>query len=647
MLAIFGLAAFLRCWQLSEVPPGLYRDEAFNGLDALRVLDGEWPLFFPANNGREPLFIYLVAASISFFGRTAFAIRFPAALIGSLTVFPFYSLTKMWFDRRVGLLAAYLWAITIWPLHLSRVGFRVILLPFTLSIAALAGTYLYRRWRQDSAENNTQRPPALWLLALFVGALYGLTFYSYLAAQLSVLFLLLFIVLLYFQRRERFVWPMMLTVAIGALLLIVPLIIARGGGIGVSDGRTAQVSLFNAGVNGGNLLASLATNFGRTLAMFTFQGDPIIRHNPNSLPVFNWLLSIPFLIGSLWLIKHWRKPASFACLLWVGTFALGTILAEDAPHFLRSAGILPVILIFPAIGLAWLLNCSKLQAALGKIIVSALLLGSCFLTVKAYFVDYAEQAETAFYFEAPARTLAEEVNQRMSEDVDVLLDQQFIEQWQAVPFLLNRDREFTTFNKLAPPHVKVDSKTAVFVWPHEPTDFVADLVPDGAKVAILPGDFARGDLDPEPYLFAIEYLIEPNWVDQGQDLNFDNQVQLVDVSAEMLEIGRNGTQFSISLTWQLLDENALPLSAFVHVIDKATGQLIAQADAPIGGPYWPTSWWKRTQFIEESREITLERPFDRDEQTIFIGVYDSNQTRLPLLNANGVQSADRWEFRFE
>ncbi|MFQ5419862.1 MAG: hypothetical protein ACE5EY_05815, partial [Anaerolineae bacterium] len=61
LLIVLFTAVLFRFWQLGNWPPGLYRDEAFNGLDALGVLHGRHPLFFTANNGREPAYIYLTA----------------------------------------------------------------------------------------------------------------------------------------------------------------------------------------------------------------------------------------------------------------------------------------------------------------------------------------------------------------------------------------------------------------------------------------------------------------------------------------------------------------------------------------------------------------------------------------------------------
>ena len=135
LLLAVGTAVFLRFYNLGNWPPGLYRDEAFNGLDALRVLDGEPALFFIANNGREPLYITLTALSVALFGRTVLAVRLAAAVVGSLTTWLVYKLGRSWFGWRVGLLAAWLWAITLWPVHLSRLGLRTILLPAALALA--------------------------------------------------------------------------------------------------------------------------------------------------------------------------------------------------------------------------------------------------------------------------------------------------------------------------------------------------------------------------------------------------------------------------------------------------------------------------------------------------------------------------------
>ncbi|MBO9370869.1 MAG: glycosyltransferase family 39 protein, partial [Chloroflexi bacterium] len=121
---ILLLAAALRLPALGQVPPGLYHDEAYYGLDAVDILQGRLQVYFPANNGREPLFIYLAAGTIGLLGRSPFALRLTSAFVGLLTIAATAAAGRALFSRRVGLLAAAILSVTLWHVHLSRVGFR-------------------------------------------------------------------------------------------------------------------------------------------------------------------------------------------------------------------------------------------------------------------------------------------------------------------------------------------------------------------------------------------------------------------------------------------------------------------------------------------------------------------------------------------
>ena len=55
LMGVILVAAALRLWKLDVLPPGLWYDEAVNGVDTRMVLSGKgFPLYFAANNGREP-----------------------------------------------------------------------------------------------------------------------------------------------------------------------------------------------------------------------------------------------------------------------------------------------------------------------------------------------------------------------------------------------------------------------------------------------------------------------------------------------------------------------------------------------------------------------------------------------------------------
>src|SRR5512140_4030569 len=85
-LLIFIIAAALRLIALPNVPPGLQHDEVFHGHDAVTVLLGYHPLYFTTNAGNEPLFIYLMSATINLLGTNVIGIRIAAAICGFLTI---------------------------------------------------------------------------------------------------------------------------------------------------------------------------------------------------------------------------------------------------------------------------------------------------------------------------------------------------------------------------------------------------------------------------------------------------------------------------------------------------------------------------------------------------------------------------------
>ena len=56
-IVVLLVAIFLRLYNLDTIPRGLLWDEAHNGLDALRILDGERPIFLTGNLGSAALFV--------------------------------------------------------------------------------------------------------------------------------------------------------------------------------------------------------------------------------------------------------------------------------------------------------------------------------------------------------------------------------------------------------------------------------------------------------------------------------------------------------------------------------------------------------------------------------------------------------------
>jgi 4-amino-4-deoxy-L-arabinose transferase-like glycosyltransferase len=374
---------------LGAWPPGLYHDEAYNGLDALRVLGGYHPWYFAANNGREPLFLYLVSYSVGLFGRTVLALRLPAAIIGTLTIPATYWLGRELFNRRIGLLAAAIMTVTFWPIQLSHIGLRAVSLPLFSALFIAMGVRAYR--------SNHRRD---WIIA---GLLYGVSFYTYLASRFTPAVLVSFAIVLIAAKRSRRLWPNVLFFIAAAMLVLAPLAITALNDWGLVMGRPGEISIFNPIINHGDFIGTAINSTLKALGMFFWQGDSIPRHNLPYRPVFDPILSIFFVIGLIAMLgaalarvgreksqspqspsqgfgvdnlakgsrsigvssvqpsqgvsvfsafSAVKKLSSAFTLLWIAVMLLPTILAEDSPHFLRSVGVLPVAMLIPAIGLA-------------------------------------------------------------------------------------------------------------------------------------------------------------------------------------------------------------------------------------------------------------------------------------------------------
>src|SRR4030042_541608 len=85
LLLIAAVAVALRLYRLDTVPPGLQHDEVFHGHDAMTVLLGYHPIYFPSNAGNEPLYVYLTAGTIALFGQNVWGVRLAAVICGLAT----------------------------------------------------------------------------------------------------------------------------------------------------------------------------------------------------------------------------------------------------------------------------------------------------------------------------------------------------------------------------------------------------------------------------------------------------------------------------------------------------------------------------------------------------------------------------------
>jgi len=133
-LLILFLAAGLRFYALERIPPGIYWDEVIDGhrgLEAVRTR--QLKVFYPVGSGREGLWINLTGVAEAVLGANPIGLRFCAALVGTLTVLAVYLLARELFSDRIARFTAWFLATGFWPLWISRMCYRAVLMPLFLT----------------------------------------------------------------------------------------------------------------------------------------------------------------------------------------------------------------------------------------------------------------------------------------------------------------------------------------------------------------------------------------------------------------------------------------------------------------------------------------------------------------------------------
>jgi 4-amino-4-deoxy-L-arabinose transferase-like glycosyltransferase len=221
LLFIILVATFLRFFQLATLPPSLTWDEVAWGYNAYSLgLDGkdEFGKFLPYDylesfgDFKPPVYAYLDILPIKIFGLTEFAVRFPSALFGVLTVFLTYLLVKRIFYKSknkelYGLLTAGLLAISPWHILLSRAAFEANVATFFL----VFGVYAFLRAIQDKSK---------FLILSTIS--FALSIYTFNTSRI-VAPLLVLLLIIAFRKKLLVLKKISIAALLAGLLIVIPL----------------------------------------------------------------------------------------------------------------------------------------------------------------------------------------------------------------------------------------------------------------------------------------------------------------------------------------------------------------------------------------------------------------------------------------
>lgn len=409
LFLIVALGFFLRIYNIDQAPPGVYPDEAVNGIDAVTAnATGEYQWFYPANQGREGLFMNLIALCFKLLGVSVLTLKLPAIIFGTLTILGTFLLARELFNTRLALISAFLVSVSFWAINFNRISFRANMLPFILVFAFY---FLFKGIRTKKLSDFA-----------IGGFIFGLGLHTYIAFRIAPLILIIALAALILSRQNflKEYWRHIAVFIALTTLAVAPMLYTFFyAHPEYFESRSSSISILSPEVNQGHLVQTFLRTFSLSLVKYNFWGDQNWRHNYPPYPILDTLSGIAFLFGFLYsfgkmlqffFLRIARKIKSaeldkYAFLIaWFFAMLVPEFMtAEGLPHALRAIGTLPVVFIFAGLTFSWFLEKAEQRSFIYRKIVYALVVLmlisiGLFNSVK-YHYFWANKVETARSFE--------------------------------------------------------------------------------------------------------------------------------------------------------------------------------------------------------------------------------------------------------
>ncbi len=627
MVALLLAATFLRFVAWQAAPPGLRYDEMTVVYEADEIRAGARPIYMDGS-AEEALFHYLFAAVQDFIAPHLFVLRWLAAACGLIGIAALYTLGRMMFNRRVGLLAACIATVAFWSLLYSRLGLRIVALtPFVL----LAMIFLWRGFTRSRRRDF-----------IVSGVLFGLSAYTYSATRMLPLVLVGFALLLAifnrpFLKKHGVNFALLIVIA---ALIVLPMAY-HVATVPAAERRLGEVEGPLDALQRGEvqpLIRSAIT----TAGMFIAGGDPEWLYNIPNRPVFDVLTGAIFfgaIALSLWRLQ--QPPYAFL-LVWL------------------VAGLLPAVLTWPAASNshsflaqspAFLLAALGLDAVAGRwpkyggVIIAFTLVVFTAGSLRDYFGLWATNPTVQREHQAAVAQMASHIDQ-LPAGRPVVFSSGAVMHWN--PWSV------TTFRLTAPLGYTAtrwfDARSS-FIFPQGQTDLtlinpalddqpapldsrlIEDLFPTVEPLAGGSAYSATHLISSLPTRLITLTQAAVSWppgtpISRSVSLPvaFADRLELIgyEVRKPVVEPGKN---IRLTTYWRAKDRGAEPLSFFVHVLDDH-GHIAAQWD---GYNYSP-AYVQPGDIIAQVHFIPIPADFAEGTYRLQLGVYQSvTGARLPIV----------------
>jgi 4-amino-4-deoxy-L-arabinose transferase-like glycosyltransferase len=383
LLGLFGLAAAFRLYRIGELPVGVCGvDEAGLWIHARQYMNGLRATYsvFDLNQGADGMVpYYMQALGLKAFGDSMRGWRLEAAVTGILTTGLVWRAGKDLGGRWVAAAAAFLWAVSVWPVTISRAHYFMVETSF---VALLCMVLLFAALRRGGGWR--------WVAA---GYLWALCFNVYPAARimLGVVPWLLAMAWLFARPRRRELGDGLPPLVFGFAVGIAPLLLWLGT---CPWGMKAYFVAFDVGHQGGNLgggglfdridmaLGRVVTEFPRNFGLLTKYGAVNPHLVPTQYPVLHPALLSLALLGAAAAVARFRDPLHAIVLYWWATGMVPAMASAPStvPHDRRMIMVLIPSILLGALGATALLRklneVAQRARILGPLLLLAVLAGA-------------------------------------------------------------------------------------------------------------------------------------------------------------------------------------------------------------------------------------------------------------------------------
>lgn len=355
------LGGFLRFYYFTRNPVSLTIDEVAFGYNAYSILKSgkdEYGKFMPLSfkstgDYKNPIPIYSMIPSIAFFGLNEFSIRFPTALLATLSIPLFYLFfMEITSSIKISLVATSLLTISPWYIYYSRYVSDHLIAAFLV----ILGTLLFFKMQRNGK----------WFWALGSAIFLILSMYTYYAERLFVPLLILLFVLTKRENLKQNKKALSIFI-ISSFILVLPIVFSNIFG---PDRARAQMTWIGNDIEfTRNVAVKSLTEipfFGsQNLLLFNFWARKYLNYFDPTFLFSNglnmtsrgsyglgvlYLFEIPWLIlGIIALIKKKIKNKNLI-ILWILIGLLPASLTNNEQHPGRTFFILPMLLLISAYG---------------------------------------------------------------------------------------------------------------------------------------------------------------------------------------------------------------------------------------------------------------------------------------------------------